>query len=198
MHPDSFLVKRRQLLLSGVAATLLPGMSASLAAPKGYGIVGEIAPELDVPHWIDGEGNPDNFSLAAQRGKFVMLECWQAWCPGCHSHGFPALQKIHAHFKDSDYFIAAAIQTIFEGYASNTVDKLRVMQQRYDLPIPMGHDQGDSDTHERPNTMRSYRTGGTPWAILISPDGYVIYNDFSIDADNAIAYLQTEIDQLGG
>ncbi len=187
-------VQRRKLILSGIAAALLPG--ASLAAPKGYGIAGKQAPELDVPYWIDGAGNPGSFSLAAHQGKFVMLECWQSWCPGCHSHGFPALQKIHAEFKESDFFIAAGIQTTFEGYSTNTVDKLQEMQQRYDLPIMMGHDEGDSETHERPNTMRSYRTGGTPWAILISPDGYVIYNDFSIDADSTIAYLQGEIEKL--
>ena len=195
MNPAPSSTQRRKLLLTGLAAALLP--EAGLAAPEGYGIVGKKAPELNVPHWIDGQGRPGSFSLAAQHGKFVMLECWQSWCPGCHSHGFPALKKIHTAFKGSDFFVAAGIQTTFEGYETNTLDKLRVMQQRYDLPIIMGHDAGNHKTREHPNTMRSYKTGGTPWAILISPDGYVIYNDFSIDADNAILYLQGEIDKLG-
>lgn len=188
---------RRQFLSTGLAVGLGALSPSAFSAPKGYGIEGKLAPELDVPQWIDGEGQPGSFTLAEHRGKFVFLECWQAWCPGCHSHGFPALQKIYAQFKDNEYFIAAGIQTTFEGYASNTSDKLRVMQKRYDLPIAMGHDQGNPETHSRPNTMRSYRTGGTPWAILISPDGVVVYNDFSIDADNAIAFLQKETDKLG-
>lgn len=189
---------RRKFLINSVTASLgavlLP--SSVLAAPDGYGIEGQVAPELEISHWIDGQGKSTNFSLAEQRGKFVFMECWQAWCPGCHSHGFPGLQKIHAALKDSDYFTAVAIQTTFEGYSSNTIDKLQVMQQRYELPIVMGHDQGNNATHSRPNTMRSYRTGGTPWAILISPEGIVLYNDFSIDAENTIAYLKAEISKL--
>lgn len=193
----TYASERRKFLLKSATASLggllLP---ASVFAAEGYGILGQAAPELEIPHWIDGQGKATNFSLAEQRGKFVFIECWQAWCPGCHSHGFPGLQKIHAALKDSEYFTAVAIQTTFEGYSSNTIDKLEVMQQRYALPITMGHDQGSSDTHSYPNTMRSFRTGGTPWAILISPDGIVLYNDFSIDAENTIAYLNTEIAKL--
>lgn len=58
--------------------------------------------------------------------------------------------------------------------------------ERYDLPIMMGYDAGDSQTGRHPNTMTSYRSGGTPWAILISPDGKVLYNDFGIDAGATI------------
>jgi len=53
--------------------------------------------------------------------------------------------------------------------------------------MPMGHDPGpDGDS---PKTMLSYRTGGTPWMILIAPDRQVIFNDFGIDADKAIDFL---------
>ncbi|MFT5975931.1 MAG: hypothetical protein ACI9YO_002110, partial [Gammaproteobacteria bacterium] len=30
----------------------------------------------------------------------------------------------------------------------------------------------------------------TPWMILISPDRQVVYNDFGINADNAIEFLK--------
>ncbi len=179
-----------------LSASLLIPIPATSAAQKN-GITGQAAPELDVGTWIDGQGNNTRFNLSAQRGKFVFLELWQAWCPGCHSHGFPTLQNIYAEFKDSEHFIAVGIQTTFEGYSVNTVDKLRIMQQRYDLPIIMGHDAGDAQTGRRPNTMVSYRSGGTPWAILISPDGIVLYNDFGIDSQGAIDYLRTEIAALG-
>ena len=48
--------------------------------------------------------------------------------------------------------------------------------------MPMGHDPGI----ERSLTMIDYRTGGTPWMILISPSRQVVFNDFSINADKAI------------
>ena len=45
-----------------------------------------------------------------------------------------------------------------------------------------------------PNTMRGYRTGGTPWHIVIDPRGRVIYDGFSIDADYAIAFIREQLD----
>jgi thiol-disulfide isomerase/thioredoxin len=189
-----FSEKRRSLLVTGAATLAVPGFVKSDAGD--YGIEGQIAPELEVRQWIDGQGNPGSFSLAEQRGKFVLLECWQAWCPGCHSHGFPTLQKVYAALQDSDYFIAVGVQTTFEGYASNTPDKMREMQKRYDLPISMGFDAGDPKTGRRPSTMVNYRTGGTPWVVLISPQAYVLYNDFGMDGDSAVAYLKSEIGKI--
>ena len=189
-----FFKTRRKVLLAAASGLVMPKLLS--AEPKAYGIVGQLAPELKITHWIDVEGNPGEFTLANHRGKYVFLECWQSWCPGCHSHGFPTLKKIYAALKDSDYFIAVGIQTTFEGYASNMPDKMREMQNRYDLPIIMGHDAGDQAKHTYPTTMQNYRTGGTPWAILISPDGYVLYNDFGLDGDNAIAYLKAGIEKI--
>jgi thiol-disulfide isomerase/thioredoxin len=195
MKDNQFSEKRRALLLAGAAVLAVPELVS--AAKKGYGIEGQLAPELEISNWIDGQGNPATFKLADQRGKFILLECWQAWCPGCHSHGFPTLRQVYSAFKDSAYFAAVGVQTTFEGYATNTADKMREMQIRYELPIAMGFDAGDPNTGDHPSTMVNYRTGGTPWAILISPDGYVLYNDFGMDGDNAISYLDTEIEKLG-
>ncbi|MBN9318891.1 MAG: hypothetical protein J0I28_04290, partial [Caulobacterales bacterium] len=38
--------------------------------------------------------------------------------------------------------------------------------------------------------MRRYRNGGTPWFILIDPDGRVVYNHFRIDADKLVTFLK--------
>ena len=122
------------------------------------------------------------------------MEFWQAWCPGCHSHGFPSLKKITDALSDNAKFTSIAIQTTFEGFSVNTAGQLRVMQQRYDLPIIMGHDEGTEGVH--PYTMQSYRSGGTPWSVLISPEGEVIFNDFSINTDKAITFLKDAIEEI--
>jgi len=67
---------------------------------------------------------------------------------------------------------------------------VRELQLRYDLPITMGHDVGTDLTGNHPLSMINYRTGGTPWLILVSPDGYVVYNDFHVDADSLIEYVK--------
>jgi len=58
---------------------------------------------------------------------------------------------------------------------------------RYDLKVPMGHDPGGEDGY--PATMADYRTGGTPWMILINPQREVVFNDFGINVEKAIDYL---------
>lgn len=161
-------------------------------ARSDYGIQGSAAPELEVDHWVDADGEPSEFSLSMHQGKWVFLKCWQSWCPGCHSHGFPALKKISDALIDKPNVAIAGIQTVFEGFAVNTVDKLREIQLQYDLRIPMGYDAGDADGDRHPSTMRNYRTGGTPWMVLIDPGRTVVFNGFSIYSDQAIEFLSEQ------
>ena len=195
VNNKNFSKTRRNIMKAGAASLLLP--KTAFAANNNYGIVGQEAPELEISHWIDAKGKPTSFKLANHRGKFVFMEFWQFWCPGCHSHGFPGLKKISDALKDSKHFVAVAIQTTFEGHSSNTANKLQVIQKQYDLDIVMGHDAGDANSHENPKTMIDYRSGGTPWAILISPEGKVLFNDFQINPEGAITLLKQEISKMG-
>ncbi len=188
---SSAFTQRRRLVGAGLVLPLtgILRTKPAYAQNQGYGVVGQNAPELDVRYWIDGEGKPTQFSLREHHGKFIYVKCFQAWCPGCHKHGFPALQQMHEAFHDNDQVETVAIQTTFEGFTTNTRDKVREMQLRYDLPIVMGHNPGNPDGDRHPSTMRNFRTGGTPWMILIDPIGRVIFNDFQINVTAAIKYL---------
>jgi hypothetical protein len=179
------------LALPLVGARLLGDARAAPAR----GIDGAQAPELEAEFWIDADGKPTQFSMLAQRGHWVHLYCWQAGCPGCHSHGFPTLQKIVAAFSDDPRVVNVAVQTAFEQYSVNTAEKVRERQVRYRLPIVMGHDPGDPDSERWPHTMVSYRTGGTPWHVLVDPTGVVVYNGFGLDANKAIAFIRKQLAQ---
>lgn len=174
--------------LCGLPALTL--LSQACAAQSNRGIVGLQAPELDVDFWIDAQGNPSDFKLAHHNGKWVILKCFQSWCPGCHKHGFPSLKKLSDSLASNDNVVFAGIQTVFEGHSINTRDKVRKMQLQYDLQLPMGHDPGSADSY--PTTMKNYRTGGTPWIIVIDPDRNVVFNDFTIDTDKTIEYLSSQ------
>ncbi len=185
------MLTRRKLIKSGLytlGALAMTKTPLLHAAPNGYGIVGQPAPELEVDFWIDQDGKPTSFSLADNAGKWVFLKCFQSWCPGCHSHGLPAVKKISEALAGNPNIAFAGIQTVFEGSFINTVDKVRKTQLQYDLKMPMGHDPGE----DRSRTMIAYRTGGTPWMILITPDREVVYNDFGINVDAAIEFLLRE------
>ena len=153
------------------------------------GINNKTAPELRVPHWIDGEGKARTpLNLAELGDAYKIIFCFQHWCPGCHSRGFPTMKKLYDALKDKGFGFAV-VQTVFEGAEHNTPDKLRTMQLQYDLPVPFGHDPIDG---RYPTVMEDYRTAGTPWFIIIAPTGEVIYNDFRLDADRFLASLSRD------
>jgi thiol-disulfide isomerase/thioredoxin len=153
------------------------------------GIVGQPAPAWDVSHWQQLPSGLTSLDVGDFRGKVLYLYFFQAWCPGCHSSGFPTLQKVRQAFDGQDDVAFAVIQTTFEGHDENGPDKLMPTAERYNLDIPFGQSAGESGT---PEIMRSYRTGGTPWVVLIDKEGRVAFNDFHIDPPTAIA----AIDQL--
>ncbi len=199
-------IGRRQLIVKGsaLAAGALVSSFSGLSTAQSddqtnqrelpeRGIEGFIAPEIELDYWIDKEGKPSSFSVLESRGKWVFLKCFQNWCPGCHSSGFPTLKAFSDRFHDHPDVAIAGIQTVFEGFGSNTVDDVRKLQLRYELPIVMGHDPGDEKTHTPPQTMMNYRTGGTPWLILIAPNGGVVFNDFHVDPKALIDYVEKQV-----
>ncbi len=145
-----------------------------------YGIRGQKAPEWNVDEWFNLPEATDKLSLQDFNGKVIYLYCFQSWCPGCHMHGFPTLRAVIEKFKGNTSVAFVAIQTVFEGFESNTLERAKEVALQYGLEIPVGHDPGSENSI--PNIMRDYRTGGTPWTILIDTEGIVRFNDYHADA----------------
>jgi len=164
---------------------------AKKGSPRGYGIVGQEAPELNVKQWVDANGKEsEGLKLSDHEGKFKVIYCFQAWCPGCHSVGLPSLKKMVEALDGSDKVVFAAIQTVFEGKRANTYERMAEIQKEYDLQIPFGHDLGENTPRGISTTMTNYRTGGTPWFIFIDESGKVVFNDYHLNTENAIEYLK--------
>ncbi len=150
------------------------------------GILGAVAPDLLVSHWIDEAGQPRSPLTLAELGlRYRVLFFYQHWCPGCHSHGFPTLLEL-IELSPPGTVGFAVVQTVFEGFEDNTADQLAHDQSRYGLRIPFGHDTISQDGHY-PSTMVNYRTGGTPWFVVVDPAGTVVANGFSIDVGRILA-----------
>lgn len=166
-------------------------LSAESAEPADrYGILGRQAPELSLVSWINGEGqHVPEVPLSELRGKVIYLYFFQDWCPGCQSHGFPTLKILYDTLKDDPDVVLLAVQTTFEGHFTNTAEKLRKNQLKYDLPISMAHDPG-IEGQRLPETMLKYRSGGTPWTVVINKEGQVVFNQFNIAPDQAIDLIR--------
>ncbi len=155
------------------------------------GILGRQAPELELNNWIDGTGDPiPAIRLNELRGRVIYLYFFQDWCPGCHSSGFPLIKRLYEEFGKDPKVALLAVQTTFEGYYTNTEDKLLKNQLEYGIPIPMAHDAGTKE-ERLPRTMTLYRSGGTPWKVIIDKKGTVVFNGFHIDPDQAIKIIRT-------
>ena len=149
------------------------------------------APEFHVKDWIDADGNKTKpIRLSDYEGAFKVLYCFQSWCPGCHSVGLPNLQKMVHALEGNDKVVFLAVQTVFEGHEANTYEQMVETQKKYDLKIPFGHDAGD-DGKSRSNIMTNYKTGGTPWFILIDQYDQVVFADFHLNVDAAIEVLHS-------
>lgn len=188
---------RRKMLASGslaLAGTSLFASGISNAAePDKYGIRGMEAPEIKLDYWVNGNGEDTTFSVKQSRGKWVFLKFFQNWCPGCHSSGFPTLVAFCDAFYGHPEVEIAGVQTVFEGEWTNTQEAVRELQLRYDIPATMGHDPGDEENDYPALTMINYRTGGTPWLVLIDPEGTVVFNDFHVNSSKLIEYVRGEI-----
>jgi len=149
------------------------------ASAQQRGVLGKKAKEWNASNWIQLPSGKDNLNPSDYKGKVIYLYCFQSWCPGCHKHGFPTLKSLSSKYTDSKDVAFVAIQTTFEGFSSNPPERIKEMAKKYDLLIPFAH----SGTKKSPSSlMADYRTGGTPWTIIIDRKGIVRYNDFHISA----------------
>ena len=98
------------------------------------------------------------------------------------------MQQTYAHYKDNEDVVFLSVQTVFEGFGSNTAEKVAPTMKRYGLEdIAVGHDAGTSGSGSE--MMRRYRSGGTPWVIVIGRKGVVRYNSFSLPHERAVMLI---------
>lgn len=158
-------------------------------APERIGLINQAAPDIaHVKQWHNLPEGKKGISLADYKGKTVYLYCFQSWCPGCHSSGFPTMKKLIDHYKDDESVVFLTVQTVFEGFGTNTFERGKAVMKKFGLTIPMGQD-GTKD--QRSGIMRDFRTGGTPWTIIIDPEGKVRFSTFHTTPKAAIKLIDS-------
>jgi len=179
------MIDKRILALIAIWGLFLGG-STMHAQRRDLGIAGQEAPAWGVTEWLNLPEGRERLDVGDFENKVIYLYGFQAWCPGCHRHGFPALKKIIGRYGDDPGVAIVAVQTTFEGFASNGLDDARRVADRYELSIPIGQ----SGTRDEPSQlMARYRTGGTPWTIVIDREGVVRFNDFHIKPEAAFELI---------
>ena len=143
-----------------------------------------IAPELEVTTWLNTHGP---LSLAALRGRVVVVYAFQMLCPACVSHGIPQAKKIVKTFQSEDVAVLG-LHTVFEHHDVMGTEALRAFVDEYGIEFPVGIDR-PSASGAIPHTMAAYRMRGTPTLVLIDRDGAVRQQIFGVADDMQIGAL---------
>ena len=152
-------------------------MKTNTSKNKPVGITDKDIDNWGVSRWFNLKNKGDTLLAKDIQNKVVYLYCFQSWCPGCHQYGFPTLKELIKTFRDSKDVVFVAVQTVFEGYSVNSVDKAKQTADRYNLDIPIGH---SGRAGQASKLMRYYKTRGTPYTIIFDKLGKIVYQDFHI------------------
>ncbi len=139
------------------------------------------APELSVSQWLN---SAQPITLAALRGKVVLIHAFQMLCPGCVMHGIPQTRRI-AQVLRRDDFVVLGLHSVFEHHAVMTPQALEVFVHEFRLEFPIGIDRYEPGS-SLPMTMRAYGLQGTPTTLLIDRAGKLRLHEFGAVDDLAL------------
>ncbi|MCR4289971.1 MAG: TlpA family protein disulfide reductase [Candidatus Scalindua sp.] len=132
-----------------------------------------IAPEWVISEWINSEG----FTLSDMRGKVVIIDFFQLWCPGCNKFSVPLMEKWEQQYGGRKDIQLVGIHTVFEGHSQQTPKRLRQYVKEKNITYPVGVD--DQVANQRlPETMIRYHTRGTPEMAIIDKKGNIRFQHF--------------------
>ena len=136
------------------------------------------APEWSTEAWFNTEAP---LSLAALRGRVVVLYAFQMLCPGCVSTALPQAQRVTEAFS-SDQVAVVGLHTVFEHHAANSPEALGAFLHEYRIRFPVGVDRPGPDGGV-PVTMAAYAMQGTPTLVLIDREGRIRKHRFGHETD---------------
>ncbi|MBI3452865.1 MAG: redoxin domain-containing protein, partial [Rhodospirillales bacterium] len=120
------------------------------------------APEIDLPGlvWFN---TPGPLSLAALRGKLVILDFWTFCCINC-MHILPSLRRVEEAFPETVAVIGVHSPKFA---AEKSPDNVAAAIARYGIVHPIVHDPEF-------RIWRSYAVRAWPTLMFVGPDGYVM------------------------
>jgi peroxiredoxin len=160
---------------------LLAGAIGLVAALAGYGVANWLRPPGDIPSTATDFALPDlsgqTHSLAAHRGKLLLLNFWATWCPPCR-HEIPGFIRLQGRYQ------AQGLQIL--GISIDNPEAVARYWQEMQINYPLL--LADDSVFE---LMTAYGNGkgGLPYSVLIRPDG-------QIAATKLGAYEEKELETL--
>jgi thiol-disulfide isomerase/thioredoxin len=113
---------------------------------------------LPVPAYATVSLDGDSVSLAAQRGKVVLLNIWATWCHPCRAE-IPELRQLHEQYRAKGLaLVGVSVDT------DGTDETIRGFMRNFEMTFPIWR-----DPDERISAL--FRTIGVPATFLIDRQG---------------------------
>jgi len=159
----------KQLLVAGIILYGIVLLTEKAEADSS----GNQAPEWVISEWINSNG----LTLAGLRGKVVVIDFFQLWCPGCNKFSGPLMEKWNQQYSGRKEIQLVGIHTVFEGHSQQTPKRLRQYVKEKNITYPVGVD-GQAANQRLPETMIRYHTRGTPEMAIIDRKGKIRFQHF--------------------
>lgn len=125
----------------------------------------EKPPELAVVHWLN---TTEPVSLAALRGRVVVVLAFQMLCPTCVEHALPQARRLAQRFNPEQVAVFG-LHTVFEHHDAMTPAALAAFVKQYRIEFPVGIDEAQGDGP--PKSMAAYQMQGTPTLLIFDREG---------------------------
>ena len=145
----------------------------------------DLAPEWTTTDWL----NSEPLTVAALRGRVIVVEAFQMLCPGCVSGALPQAKRLQQTFGDEIALVG--LHSVFEHHAAMTPTSLKAFVHEYRLSFPIGIDAHNA--HQEPVTFSAYEMRGTPSTVLIDRDGRLRAHHFGAVEDMSLARAVTQL-----
>jgi len=177
-----------RVLISGLFVLMLVLAEPAASRPSQMPVPRE-APDWVISEWINGDGK----SLLDLRGKVLIVDFFQLWCPGCNAFSIPLMKKWETTFAQeirAGKLEFISIHTVFEGHDYQNPDKLKKFLRRKGIHHLVGVDR-HKPGNRVPQTMRLFGTMGTPEMAFIDQKGIIRFQEFGgFDVERAERLLR--------
>ena len=139
--------------------------------------IGSSSPAHDAPEWVISSwlnGNPG--SVADNRGRVILIDFFQLWCPGCRTFSVPLFGEWEERYGNRGDVLIVSIHTVFEGHSYQSPERLLRFIENNGITHPVGNDAYAAEGDDIPITMRRYRTGGTPHVVIVDKQGRIRFH----------------------
>ena len=154
--------RKQWLIVGGIVMTLGGLLAAATLTSGGVTIVGPgaPAPDFSVLTVPDSGGTPVTMTMAAYRGKPILLNIWATWCAPCRAE-MPRIERLNRELGPAGLAIVA-ISIDNPGMT----DAIREFRAEMGLTFEVLHDESGK-------IRDAYQTSGVPETFLIDRQGVV-------------------------